>query len=765
MQLRSQVGVLIRVGCVLSLLSTVACSVDPQRAAERYLESGDSYLAEEKLAEAIIEYRNAVRQDPLSFDARNKLGNLLAQVGDLGNATSQFASAADLRPQGPDAHIKAGSFLLVVGQPDEARSRAERALNMRPDHFRAQLLLAQAFAGLKDFDAAVSAAERAIELEPNLGSPYVALGSLQMQRGQRELALEALSRAVEVDDQSIASRLALARFHWVTGGLENAEVAFQAAVGLEPSDLRANQALAEFYAGTNRLREAEPYLEAVAQIAETPEAQLTLANFYARTGSVGLAVALLEPLSLNPMTAAQANVHLAAIDYEAGRTEDAHERLSIAVEGSTNVPALLLSAELLMREERYDEALSRATAAGEADPRHARPYVLIGQVRARQGEVASAIEAFEEALGLQPGDPFIARELSRLNLRAGHAERAVRFAQEAVAGRSSDVDAQLVLSGALLADGQYDRAAGVIEPLVTSHPRLVPARVQEGVLAASQGRSEAARTAFGLALELDPDNAAALNGLVRLDLAADDPGRARARANEWLESKPDHPASLLLAAGVNAAADDAETAERLLRRVLKVDPTNMSAYTQLGQLYWRQDRLDDARREFDALAERSPEPAGAVTMAGILLQAQGRTGEAQERFERALVLDPEAAVAANNLAWIYAEADENLDRALSLAQRATTALPNIAETNDTLDWVHYKKNLASLAVPFFEKSITLDSTNATYHYHLGLAAERGGDVARARQALERALELKTDFQGADDARSVLRSLPAAEPPG
>ena len=236
------------------------------------------------------------------------------------------------------------------------------------------------------------------------------------------------------------------------------------------------------------------------------------------------------------MTASQANVHLAALDYRAGRTTEAHERLSTVVEGSTNIPALLLSAEFLLLEERYDDALRRATAAIDADPRRARPHVLVGQIRAKQGEVTEAINSFEEALGLQPGDPGIARELARLYLRSGNAGFAVRFAQEALAGRPSDVEARLILSGALVADGQYDRAQEAIDQLKVAYPRLAPVRVQEGVLATRQGRHSSARAAFELALEIEPANMAAFNGLARLDLAANDLSGARRRANAWLAS-------------------------------------------------------------------------------------------------------------------------------------------------------------------------------------------------------------------------------------
>ena len=50
-------------------------------------------------------------------------------------------------------------------------------------------------------------------------------------------------------------------------------------------------------------------------------------------------------------------------------------------------------------------------------------------------------------------------------------------------------------------------------------------------------------------------------------------------------------------------------------------------------------------------------------------------------------------VAANNLAWMYAETGENLDMALQLAQAAARRLPNIPAIQDTLGWIHHKKGL------------------------------------------------------------------------
>ena len=49
-------------------------------------------------------------------------------------------------------------------------------------------------------------------------------------------------------------------------------------------------------------------------------------------------------------------------------------------------------------------------------------------------------------------------------------------------------------------------------------------------------------------------------------------------------------------------------------------------------------------------------------------------------------------------------------------------------------------------------------SNPLYHYHLGLAYAKQGDHDRARAALQRALKLKPDFNGAEDARAQLAAL-------
>ena len=63
-----------------------------------------------------------------------------------------------------------------------------------------------------------------------------------------------------------------------------------------------------------------------------------------------------------------------------------------------------------------------------------------------------------------------------------------------------------------------------------------------------------------------------------------------------------------------------------------------------------------------------------------------------------------------------------------------------------------------LAIPPLEFSVSKSPQNPEYLYHLGLAYAKAGRAADAEKVLRNALRIKSDFQGADDARQTLASL-------
>jgi Tfp pilus assembly protein PilF len=177
----------------------------------------------------------------------------------------------------------------------------------------------------------------------------------------------------------------------------------------------------------------------------------------------------------------------------------------------------------------------------------------------------------------------------------------------------------------------------------------------------------------------------------------------------------------------------------------------------LAQLYVQQGRLDEARAEFEGLAKRDPSNVGAQTMVGMLLESQGRRDDAVKSYEGTLRGNANAPVAANNLAFIYAERGQNLDQALELATAAKQRMPEDANVDDTLGWIYVKRRQPQQAIPYLQDSLKRRPDVPEVLYHLGVAYAAAGDKARARETLERALKLDPKI-GGDDARRTLASV-------
>ena len=738
---------------------SISCARDPEIAKREYLASGDQFLSEDKVKEAIVQYRNAVRQDARFGEARYKLAEAYARDGDLVRAAREYIRAADLLPKDAEAQLKAGRFLLLSRQFEDAKTRAQNALALDRRNIAAQILLGNALAGLKDLDGAIEEIQEAIKLDPNSTLGYVSLGGMEQMAGRRDEAEAAFKKAVETDPKVVAAHLALANFYWSARKAPETAAALQRAYSLEPEHPFVNRMLALFQIANGKPGDAEPYLRKLAEVSKDPSAKIVLADYYTASRRSQDAIPLLQELASHKETRTAAELRLAGFALREGRRDEGQQRLNELLKREPkNAPALLLQAGVLSGEGKLDDAIDRLKTAVAADPGSAEAQFALGRAYIAKNDFEQAIKAFNETLRLNPRAMAAQLELSRLELAGGRLDSSIQFAEQALKNAPGSPDAKLALVRGLIARRDVGRAASELQTLINQYPNHAAVQTQAGIVSAMKGdRSGAART-LARALELDENNLEALHALVSLDLSQKNSASAISRVETRLARTPRDAGALLLAASTYAAAGDPKKSEQALRKTIEVDGSNFQAYSMLGRLYLSQQRLDEALAEFDELSKRQPRPVQAHTIVGVILEAQKKPQEARKRYEQALAIDPDMPVAANNLAWMYAETGENLDIALQLAQAAARRLPNNPAIQDTLGWIYYKKGLATLAIAPFQKSIELDPKNPIFYFHLGLAHFKNGDSPKARIALRDALALAPNFTGAAEAKQVLASL-------
>jgi tetratricopeptide (TPR) repeat protein len=739
--------------CALSM-SLVACS----RSAQSYVDRGDAAFAKGDLAGAVLDYRNAVQKDPVLGSARLKLAEAYVQQGDGSAALAEFVRAADLLPKDISAQLKAATLLGLAGRFEDARARADKALAIEPRNVDALVLRANALAGLTDLDGALAQMQEALRLDPR-ADIQTNLGSIQAAKGDLSAAEASFRQAVATDPKSVAAQVAFGQFLWRTGKATDAEASFKMALRLDGSNLLAHRALALFYLQSGRAAEAEPHLKQVAQATKSAAAVLGLADYYVGTKRPADAKAVLEELSKDQQYWALAKARIADVLFGEGKRQEALATVGEVVSKAPTLGAArVVRGRLLLADGKLDAALHDAQTAVAQDTKAVDARFLLARVHEARRDLNAAAAAYAEVLKQNPRAAGAQLRLAMVEMQRNALPAATQFAEQAAEAQPNNIGAQLVLARTLLARGDLDRASALTSRLIVEHPTVAQVHNQAGLMALARKDRVGARSALERALALNAALVEPLMTLVSMDIEDGKVAQARGRVTSRLDTAPSSSAILALAGRTWASTGDLPAAASYLKRSIEADASNLEAYSTLAQVYLAQKNPDAAVAEFDRLAARQPGSIGPQTVAALIRQAQGRDADARARLERLVEADPRAAVASNNLAWMYASRGEQLDRALQLAQSAKAEIPDHPEVNDTLAFVYLKKQLPALAIPALKLAIDKEPGNPSFHYHLALAYTQIGEKAAARQALEQALKLKSDFDGASDARQLLRTL-------
>lgn len=127
-------------------------------------------------------------------------------------------------------------------------------------------------------------------------------------------------------------------------------------------------------------------------------------------------------------------------------------------------------------------------------------------------------------------------------------------------------------------------------------------------------------------------------------------------------------------------------------------------------------------------------------------------------LEKANAADPASPAAGNNLAALYLDLEDDITRALSLAQETKLALPDSpAAGADNFGWALYKRSY-DLAIPQLTEAIKKVPSNAQVQYHLGMAYLAVNRLEPAAQPLRGPLSGNPGFADAGNPNAALDSM-------
>jgi tetratricopeptide (TPR) repeat protein len=769
------------IAVALSLAAlTVLTSCRPSP--EKLLATADKYHANKKYKEAGILYQKVLAKDKKNADAYYKGGLNLLDEGNPVEASQYLRRAVDLKPNNTDAAAKLAEIYLTAYLSNPARFKnllpeiqdlRKKIVQHDPNSFQADRI--QGILDMSDqkMDDALAQFAKANSLHPHsreligwYAQALVAAGHpdqaetlvkdmlandktwtpgydflFVLYREQKNPGKEEqiLREHAQNDPSSAAAITNLANFLAVTGRVDEAESVMKRVISDSKTFPNGKEMLGDFYVRVKKFDQAiQQYQEgAKADSKQEVAYQERIVLVYTMMGKRDDAMRLSKSIAEKNPKDATANEMYASLLLESGMRQDVAKSLADLTTLSKNNPTDpvlhldLAKANFLTKDS--DKALSEALEALQDEAKKSNPrsqVILPGRMIAARiyesrGQHAQALEQMNQVLSVQPGNP----------------------------------EARLIKDQALIGLNQADQSMGDLEALVKQYPKLNDARLSLGSIYLSQHQFDKANEQFSEVWNSQPPDPRGFLSLQQVKVMQGKSEDAVRAMNDLVAKNPTNlPYRYQLALfqmqagqkayGSNQAAgrEYFEQAADNLKQILKTTANSVDVWLRLGMLQQFLGQNDAALASYEQASHADPRNTQALINRGGLLEVLNRKKEAADLYNQALGIDPNNPIALNNLAFLNAENGNNLDQAMSFAERAKKQAPKSPDVSDTLGYVYLRKNLNAQALEIFRQNVQDQPQNPTFHLHLAMALLKNGDKQGARDEAQKALKIAPPAQ-------------------
>ena len=708
----------------LALLASGGSGCTARSKASRHLKAADRFFDAGQYQLAEMEYENVLRDDPQNVRASDRLGAIYFNEGRGPEAVQVLLRAQQMDPRNLDVHVKLAAVYLGLGQLKQAREEADFVLSQNPEDDQALLFLANS-AATNEFPGLRLRLEQ-IQQRGDRASLETAMGTLALRQNDLNAAAGHFQRATALNPEFSDAYTGLGSLFFVKKDLKEADHALQTAANLAPPWSGNGVRYAQFKNLTGDTSSAKHILQDIVH----------KAPFY-----------LPAWMALAQLSAAQNDYSnaLVLLGNVLGRDPQ-------------NFGGLLLQSRIELLQGHPDRAVKNYQQMARIYPQAPVVQLALAQAYLANNQTNESDSSLTQALNLNPNysDAILLR--AKTEVARGNPALAIVTLHQLVQRQPRSPQAWILLADAYCAQGEPNSAVEIYRSLEKSWPDNAEAPMLLGVLLFRQNESAAARAEFEKALRFQPGYLPAVEQLVNLDLAEKQYTAALQLVQQLIIHDPDRAALQLLLGTTLAAQGQTNQAESVFSKAIELQPDSQAAYLLLAQLFIQTGQNQNALQNLQIALGKDPNDIAAVVLKAEIYNAEGDYQDAREAYEKLLAITPDNGMALNNLACIYADNLNQLDKAYPLARRARDLSPSDPSIADTLGWILYRRGEYTPALVLLRESARKLDSVPEAQFHLGMACYMADFELGAKANFQRALQLNGDFPEKDDCRQRLAIL-------
>jgi tetratricopeptide (TPR) repeat protein len=554
----------------------------------------DLYIQTNRLADAVAQAEEMLKQNPDNLDARRMLGRIYTrmipenQPGRIDEryvrkAIEQFEMVTQKEPKDAESWVMLGRLYQVSNKSPEAERAFNSALEAEPDNEEALGGLAKLYTDLGDSRRAAEKLKAIAAKSPNERT-LAALAQQYEDLQQFKEAAEILRKLYEMAPNNSKVAAALARDLMFSDQLDEALHIFQQLAQADPKDWQSQLYIAEIYAAKH----------------DTANARTALTKAKALNG---------ENLEIRYQ-----EVKLLEVE---GKNEEALTALKSILDDTKR--RTYSEAEARARSRFLDEygILSRNTEKWEqaVDAFHqlsalggdytVRGTIQVVDTHRQKKDYATALREVQAAIKKFPDDRALKAEHATILAESGKVEDGANVLRSMLGGER-DRETQLALAQLYEKAKKYPemgKSLDAAEKLSKSNDDLETIHFMRGAMYERMKKFDASETEFRKVLQLNPSNAGAMNYL----------GYMLADRAVRLEEAFD-----------------------LIKKAVDQDPNNGAYLDSLGWVYYRQGKFAEAEGVLLKAVERVGGDATVHDHLGDVYLKLGKTREAVSQWQASL---------------------------------------------------------------------------------------------------------------------------------
>ena len=238
--------------------------------------------------------------------------------------------------------------------------------------------------------------------------------------------------------------------------------------------------------------------------------------------------------------------------------------------------------------------------------------------------------------------------------------------------------------------------------------------IRAWVLYKSENRLLAAERECKIALSLEPDSSIAYTICSQIYVASEDNEDGLRYLKKAVELEPNNIFAIYYLCYMLVYQNSAEEAIAPIEHAVELNPDLEFLIYERGYVYFFSGKYDLALKDFNDLIEKGWKDQYLYDYRGYIYSQTGNLEAALKDYRRALLLDPDNARLNNNVAYYMTFLDQDLNEALTYAEKAVSLEPESDYAIDTKAYLFYKLGRYDEALELFNGLIDRDATYAHF---------------------------------------------------